>query len=545
MVADTTGSAAAPEEEPGGDQAAAAAAAAASPERAEGLGFWAKASPAAASASPDSAHDDGGGAEAKAAPASLDGVGKEGAELTGSDDENVGMLERSLRALTSRAVLGVPGMPSQRPCSALAQELLEEEKDVEQAVEKCGDLGGRQWSDATARFVFGFVPFIGGMGVQLEEMWLQIRCVAIIASLYGHDVEQEDVQQRIILCLMDGAATQVADGSAKLQMERVALQQVLRKLALSMSGAGQLEGLFNGVTGTLRGAWSGGRPPPALIDRCRTHFKPQSALQQPATSTTMIAVMAVALVVCKLVTPVAKLIELPDKIVKPKRRLEEMPWLRPLVSIAALLVAIALLVFAAKKIVARVNRTVSTIPLLVFLGLAALQAILAMTATEDLLSVFHWLSEGENILRVLYHAHRGAYGVIGLVIHAEDIRTGKIPTEWKQLKTGLQYSLLYWPWHAILIGTGVIATHMIVVDIVALLCQNLLMDTLKKFEVLTAVMSRVFGTSEMMNTLQNLIFRAGGAVANPKSKSKHFDWTIQLRKHSALSDNGIDMTVYS
>ena len=160
--------------------------------------------------------------------------------------DNLGMLERSLRALTARAVLGVPGMPSQRPCSTLAQELLEQAAgDVEAAVEKCGDLGGRRWSDATARFVFGFVPFVGGMGVQLEEMWLQIRCVAIVASLYGHDVETEEVQQKIMLCLMDGAATQVADGTAKLQMERVALQQVLRKLVLSMSGASSLEGLFN------------------------------------------------------------------------------------------------------------------------------------------------------------------------------------------------------------------------------------------------------------------------------------------------------------
>ena len=137
-----------------------------------------------------------------------------------------------------------------------------------------------------------------------------------------------------------------------------------------------------------------------------------------------------------------------------------------------------------------------------------------MTATEDFLNVF--VLWRVSILRVLYHAHRGVYGVMGLMIHAQDIRTGKIPTEWKQFKTGLQLSLLYWPWHAIVVGTGGISTYMIVIDIVALVCQNMLMETLKKFEVLTAVISRVFGTSEMMKAVENLIFRAGGAVANPK-----------------------------
>jgi pyruvate/2-oxoglutarate dehydrogenase complex dihydrolipoamide acyltransferase (E2) component len=230
------------------------------------------------------------------------------------EESQLSLLERSLRGLTARAVKGIPGMKSQRHAKVIAVGLLEQaveqsrggggegdggcgaieerdgasqqdgasqasQQDVEVAVAKCADLGGRTWTDATARFVFGFVPFFGGMGVQAEALWLQIRTIAIIAALYGHDVESEDVQQAIIVCLMDGAATQVKDGSARLQMERVAFQQVIKKLALSLSGAGSLEGLFNGVTGTLRGQWDGGRPPPALIERCRVHFRPSRVVR--------------------------------------------------------------------------------------------------------------------------------------------------------------------------------------------------------------------------------------------------------------------------
>ena len=82
--------------------------------------------------------------------------------------------------------------------------------------------------------------------------------------------------------------------------------------------------------------------------------------------------------------------------------------------------------------------------LLVFLGLAALQAVLAMNMCEDFLRVAEYRT---SIVHVLYHAHRGGYGVMGLLNHAQEIRTGTIPQEWKKFKTGLQISLLphVWP----------------------------------------------------------------------------------------------------
>jgi hypothetical protein len=286
-----------------------------------------------------------------------------------------------------------------------------------------------------------------------------------------------------------------------------------------MSGASSLEGLFNGVTGTLRGAWSGGRPPPALLERCKTHFKPQSALRQPSTSTLWIGVMAASLLLCKLVTPVTKLIELPTKIVKPRERLDAKPWLGALISIAAALIAVSVVAFAIKLVVARSRRTLSTVPLVVFLGLAGLQAVLAMNMSEDFLNaVVHRTS----IERVLYHLHRGAYGAIGLVNHSQEIRTGKIPKEWKQAKTGLQVSLLYWPWHALILGMP-IPTYMIIVDIIALLCQTMLMDTLQRFEVLAALISRIFGASQMMVAIENLLLRAGSVVANPQKVLAYLD----------------------
>ena len=143
---------------------------------------------------------DGEGKPLPKQPASPQPASPEIAELSPepagrSADENVGLLERTLRGLTARAVLGVPGMPSQRPCAVLAQELLQQAGSVDAAVEKCSDLGGRRWSDATARFVFGFVPFVGGMGVQLEEMWLQVRQTASLLPAKPDRESQRDTEQ--------------------------------------------------------------------------------------------------------------------------------------------------------------------------------------------------------------------------------------------------------------------------------------------------------------------------------------------------------------
>ena len=56
----------------------------------------------------------------------------------------------------------------------------------------------------------------GGMGVQAESIWIQIRTIAI-SILNGHDVVQNKYSVTIIILLMDGAATQVSDGTARLR----------------------------------------------------------------------------------------------------------------------------------------------------------------------------------------------------------------------------------------------------------------------------------------------------------------------------------------
>lgn len=311
--------------------------------------------------------------------------------------------------------------------------------DVEVAVSKVGDhSGGREWSDATARFVFGFIPFVGGMGVQAEAVWIQIRTVAVIAALYGHDVDAEEVQQAIIVCLMDGAATQVSDGSAQRQMERVAMQQVIRKLVISLSGAGAFQGLFNGITGALKGSWDGARPPPALIERCKLHFAPR---RLRAETTHVIRVGALALIfgTCKLITPTIKILELPEKLIKPRARLDALPWLRPCICLGAVAFALLLLVAVGKYCVRRFQRTTSTAPLLVFTGLALLQALLGMNIIEDALkaclalvphtgllvlpaettstataATLETVKVGRRYLLALYHVHRGVYGGLSL-----------------------------------------------------------------------------------------------------------------------------------
>jgi hypothetical protein len=256
-----------------------------------------------------------------------------------------------------------------------------------------------------------------------------------------------------------------------------------------------------------------------------------------------VGALALTFVLCKLLTPVKKLLQLPDKLIKPAGRLEAAPWLRPLIVCGAAVLSLALVGLAARALFARVRAMPSVGPLCVFGGLALLQAVLAMNLAEDALKAsLAWGGGGvggmggggaaaaaaammASYVPLFYHAHRAVYAAVSLMCQYEDVRTGKVQPEKKTAKLGLQLSLLYWPWHALMLGTGGVSTVVHVVDVVALLCQHKLMETLNQLEILSKLASQLVGTSAIIQALESLLMQAGRAITNP---AMVLQWLEQL-----------------
>ena len=94
--------------------------------------------------------------------------------------------------------------------------------------------------------------------------------------------------------------------------------------------------------------------------------------------------------------------------------------------------------------------------------------------------------------------------------HATDIREGKVHPTIKRVKTGLQFSLLYWPWHTLMLGSGGVSSWLHVVDVTALVCQHMLVDTLSQLEVLTKLSAVVFGgSSQLIRAIEGMVMKVG------------------------------------
>jgi hypothetical protein len=106
-------------------------------------------------------------------------------------------------SLTRQVVTGIPGVPSQGPVAECARNLLDRcDGDVERALLRVGAEVHQGWSDSCIRFLAACVPG-GGMALKMERLWVQLRMVALVAALYGHDVGDSAVCHKMLICLVD------------------------------------------------------------------------------------------------------------------------------------------------------------------------------------------------------------------------------------------------------------------------------------------------------------------------------------------------------
>ncbi|KAK3268912.1 hypothetical protein CYMTET_22610 [Cymbomonas tetramitiformis] len=152
----------------------------------------------------------------------FEGLDREGAE-TCTDDKQQPLLAALLTAVVSRVVQGVPGSSyeSLQPVVVRAEAVLSaQHRDPDLAAAAVVQEAGLTLSSEATKVVgtslgtaiAGPVGAIMGLAVgisaaQLTKVWEVARAVSIIASIYGHDVEDTDIQYRIMLCLLDMVVT--------------------------------------------------------------------------------------------------------------------------------------------------------------------------------------------------------------------------------------------------------------------------------------------------------------------------------------------------
>jgi hypothetical protein len=255
------------------------------------------------------------------------------------------VLERSLTALIRQVVNGIPGVASQGPVVDAAQKLLDKcDGDVEAAVQRVREMADTAWGDTCFRFLAALVP-LGGMAVRLESLWVQMRAVALVAALYGHNVSDSVVCYRMLLCLVDARVSpRGIERRARLSSDPLAqgAQAVVSDVANRVSGGGAVSMLVDSLTG---------RSIDATVARAREHFRPQNAF-----SYLWLGALLTACVLTRVVRPLSAalsaLLDMADSSLQPGAQLSLVQQLMvryvPMgTSVAALTVVFYFLLFAA------------------------------------------------------------------------------------------------------------------------------------------------------------------------------------------------------
>lgn len=93
------------------------------------------------------------------------------------------------------------------------------------------------------------IPYLGAMAGHTVNLWHQLREITLIAAIHGHDVLKDDVQAKILSCLVGGNVFKVASLSIDLVIRKIAKDMIL-KLGIkeNFAGAIPLNVVFNFFT---------------------------------------------------------------------------------------------------------------------------------------------------------------------------------------------------------------------------------------------------------------------------------------------------------
>ena len=363
------------------------------------------------------------------------------------------VVERTLTALVRQVVNGIPGVASQRPVVDTAQVLLDKcDGDVEAAVCCVAESADTAWGESCFRFLAGLVP-LGGMAVRLESLWVQLRAVALVAALYGHDVSDSVICYRMLLCLVDsklsgaGAASIQRNGKRDDPLAQGA-QAVVSNVAKNVSNGGAISVLVDSLTGVSIDE---------LVVRAREHFRPQNAF-----SYAWLFMLLFFCVTLKVLNPLGVLSQrvflFASGTLEPAARfgflLPAVVRQLPLVESVATLLVVALmggvtlgvLLGISQLLLRGVRAAPSSFSFVIMLIPPLIQAALARSAALALATA---VSDGSllvqsgtaTVIGFSWHAHKALYGFC--VVGSQRMASGSdaLPTA----TAVLQWTLLYWP----------------------------------------------------------------------------------------------------
>eukprot|EP01044_Picomonas_judraskeda_P003911 COSAG03_NODE_334_length_8910_cov_814.886392_3_plen_932_part_00 len=401
------------------------------------------------------------------------------------------LLERTLVALVQQVVKGIPGVPSQEPIVDCARKLLDKcDGDVGKAVQSVVTTADSAWGDSCIRFLAGLVP-LGGMAIRLESLWVQLRAVALVAALYGHDVQDSVICNRMVLCLIDARMSGPAP-PRKPDHDPLALgaRTVVSNVAKRVSNGGTVSVLVDSLSGNSI---------EAVVIRARQHFAPQHKLSNVWLAVLLGAVVATRVVKPSIVAGRAATI-LITSLLGPDGQLQLLgdlaAWLPfgtslvfALASVAFVLFGAAMLFVTARAMLWSVRISPAVFSFVVMCVPPVVQASLAGSSAQSLGtalangSLFR-VTEASTEFLVSYLVHHAVYGCC--IVLCQRIESPALVSG----TTGLQYLLLYWPLEALwrwstngMIFAELLAVGSVCNDVVAIVSLSLLSKELQSTRV--------------------------------------------------------------
>ena len=406
------------------------------------------------------------------------------------------LLERTLVALVQQVVKGIPGVPSQEPIVDCARKLLDKcDGDVGKAVQSVVTTADSAWGDSCIRFLAGLVP-LGGMAIRLESLWVQLRAVALVAALYGHDVQDSVICNRMVLCLIDARMSGPAP-LPKPDHDPLALgaRRVVSNVAKRVSNGGTVSVLVDSLSGNSV---------EAVVIRARQHFAPQHKLSNVWLAMLLGAAVATRVVKPSIVAGRAATI-LITSLLGPDGQLQLLgdlaAWLPFGTSLVFALATVAFLLFGAtmlfvttRAMLWSVRISPSVFSFVVMCVPPVVQASLAGSSAQSLGtalangSLFR-VTETSTEFLVSYLVHHAVYGCCVVLCQRVDSPALASGT------AGLQYLLLYWPLEALwrwstngMIFAELLAVGSVCTDVVAIVSLSLLSKELQSTRVMIKIL---------------------------------------------------------
>lgn len=92
------------------------------------------------------------------------------------------------------------------------------------------------------------IPVVGGATSYSITLWHQLREIALIAALHGHDLNDPDVQKKILLCLIGGNLQKVPAEAVDILARKVAKEIIKRAIGNTISVGIPTHLIFNYIT---------------------------------------------------------------------------------------------------------------------------------------------------------------------------------------------------------------------------------------------------------------------------------------------------------